>query len=307
MVSMKLAIHTAIIGAGFAGAITQYLLNKKGHYQNIIVERGYVHGKSSDNYVVYTKGEYGFSGSKIQTKSSKISSGAKPFKQEYTEKLYHRSDSSIALYAEDNSENIEFEGNEINVQKLFSESRIYGNIEITSIDLHKKKLHGRVLHLNKPVEISYNTLINTIPIYEFTKLAGINLLKEFDIFISYFPIGIKITRAMEPSDIMQSDYYSDPNIPFYRKHQYKNSISYEYCLNKPFEERFSAVIIPGKFIKIPDSKLEGIYEFFERHSAYMIGRYSLWNPDFMLDHIIDCTIEDKCLSNHVSNLFKRFK
>jgi len=303
---MKLAIHTAIIGAGFAGAITQYLLNKKGHYQNIIVERGYVHGKSSDNYVVYTKGEYDFSGNKIQTKSSKISSGAKPFKQEYTEKLYHRSDSSIALYAEDNSEDIEFEGNEIDVQKLFSESRIYGNIEITAIDLHKKKLHGRVLHLNKPVEISYNTLINTIPIYEFTKLAGINLLKDFDIFISYFPIGIKTARSMETLTTMQSDYYSDPNIPFYRKHQYKNSISYEYCLNKPFEERFSAVIIPGKFIKIPDAEMASFYDYCIQRDVFLVGRYATWNPDFLLDHIMDCTLQDKNLSEHLTNLFNRY-
>lgn len=303
---MKLDIHTAIIGAGFAGAIAQYRLTQLGHYQNVIVERGYVHGKSSDNYVVYTKGEYPFSGSKIQTRSKKIPSGAKPFKQEYTEKLYHRSDPSIELYAEDKTEDIEFEGNEIDVQKLFADSRIYGNIEITAIDLNNKKLHGKVLHLNKPVEISYQVLINTIPIYEFTKLAGINLLEQFGIFISYFPIGIKVARAIEPAIIMQSDYYSDPNIPFYRKHQYKTSISYEYCLNKPFEERFSAVIIPGKFIKIPDAELAEFYEFCDDHSAYMLGRYATWNPDFLLDNIYE-SIDDKYLSEHINKLFDRYQ
>jgi hypothetical protein len=276
---MILNFNTVIIGAGYAGVLSQRRLPEK----SVIIERGFYH-QNPGSYIVQTRNKYNFSGNEVITISRRISSGVKPFNEEYSMKLYHRN-LNLNLFVKDSVE--EVSGYEISNSILFSDVTMYGNIIITEIDISKKRLHGKILHLGKNVTINYNKLISTVPLHLFAKMAGLDLFKQFSIFISYYPIGVIKERAIAYSDTMKCDYYSDPKIPFYRVHQYKNDIFYEYCLNKKIDVRFHNIIIPGKFIEIPGNIMEGLYQFLYENNVFLIGRFAIWNPNFTLDHIYD--------------------
>lgn len=292
---MRLKIKNLIIGAGASGL----LINTKCKpSETIIIERGYSHNKPQD-YVVFLKKENDYTTTPIVVKTRNNSSGCKPYEFEYSEKVYNKQ-TKIKQFSGD-SKYIESQGFPLDLEKLLSMANIYGNIVATKIDLKNKTLHGQILSLNKSVEIEYEILISTIPIYEFTKLARIDLLNIFDIFISYFPIGIKHSNLIESSKDMVIDYYSDPNIPFYRTQKFGNTMYYEYCINKQTNIKFDTVIVPGKFTK---QEMLSFYTVMETNSVFMIGRFALWNPDFLLDHILDFKRNDYT-SDHIKKLIKR--
>ena len=290
---MKLSIDNLIIGAGYSGLIFQHEL-RKAECKSVIIEKGYSHGYTGDDYVVFTKNEFDFSKSGIKVNIEKLSSGNKPFDMEYVKKVYN-SKKEVSLFCDEDSfeEQIGFP---VNSEILLEDSCIYGNIEVTKIDIINSVVYGRILHLNKNVEIEYNNLINTMSIHEFCKLANINVFKKFGLFISYFPVGIKKIPALNHSDDMVIQYYSDPNIPFYRKQHYGKTIYYEYCLNKKMEENFNNVIIPGKFRKVNPSIRIDFMNHLESLNVWNLGRFAQWNPDFLLDDIVtDKSIYERIL------------
>jgi len=275
---MIIKSNILIIGAGYSGLITQKKLKENG-IKSIIVERGYNHGYGDSDYVTICKKEYPFTSKKIQITTRNISSGCENFKKEFTKKVYNKT-IEANLFFQDTEV---MEGYCIDNEYLLDGAFVYGNIEITKINLSSKVCYGKILHLGKDVEFHYEVLISTIPIYEFQKLIGANFLEEHDVFISYFPIGVKKRMSASNNENMTIEYYSDSNIPFYRKQYYGNSVFYEYCLNRPYKDFFDIIVRPGKFIK--SNNIDRIYETMMSKDVYFIGRFATWNPDFLLDDI----------------------
>jgi hypothetical protein len=275
---MKIKIPVLIIGAGYSGLILQNRLNLSD-INSIIVERGYKHGYNDDDYVTICKSKFPFANNEIKVITNKISSKSLNFNIEFAEKVYNRK-IQVSTFYEDQRDVISFK---IDNEYLLDSTKCYGNIEITNIDIKSKKAFGKVLHLGKDVEFSYDYLISTIPLYEFQKLVNANFLSEFNVFISYYPIGIKKRKSEQYSEDMIIEYYSDVNIPFYRKQIYGNTVFYEYCLNKPYSEKFDAIIRPGKFTKVKG--IENLYVFFNKNQIFFAGRFATWDPDFLLDNI----------------------
>lgn len=297
---MQIVVDNLIIGAGYSGLILQKKLASIGQ-QSIIVERGFNHGYGDDDYVTICKNKLPFIKDEIAVITKKISSGHKNFSKEFTEKVYNKVIDIDTFYKEE-SEEISYS---INNKYLLDDANCYGNIDINKIDIAKKICYGQVSHLKSIVEFHYNKLVSTIPIYEFQKLVSANYLKQFGIFISYYPIGIKKYKSIDSHDKMVIEYYSDPNIPFYRKQQYGNSIYYEYCLNKPFNDKFQAIIKPGKFIKINDNKMSQLYDYYIGKDIYFSGRFATWDTDFLLDNIWE---PSQSISNQIlSELYGSFK
>lgn len=302
---MKLQIDTLIIGAGYSGLILQHELNKLG-VKSVIVDKGYAHGFTGDDYIVFAKKEFDFTGDIIDVHTTKIGSGAEPFKQEYTKKVYNRKIAVDIFSGDDEIDNTK--GYKIDPTVLMSARNIYSNITVNKIDMHKRIVYGYVTHINKAVEISYKTLVNTLPIHKFAKYIGINLFDKIGLFISYFPVGIKRSTALITAETMKIEYYSDANIPFYRKQYHGNAIYYEYCLNKPYTDNFPYVISPGKFIKQDDDILQKTYSYFELSNIFLVGRNACWNPDFLLDNIVqdnESVKIDHGYIGHINKLYKR--
>ncbi len=281
---MKLSVKVLIIGAGYSGLIENFRLKTQKDIQNVvIIDKGYKHPKDGD-YIVFLKGKMPFTKGEIAIETQNISSGKLPFTAEYSEKLYAKGLELEFWHKGVDKEKIESIGYTINSEFLLKYANIYRNIEAVKIDINKKILYGKILHLNEDVEIHYEYLVNTMPIHRFAKLLQIDLLKQFGLFISYFPIGIKRERLFQKRNNMLIKCYSDYNIPFYRTQEYGDTIYYEYCINKPFQEKFDNYIIPGKFTKPDDSILSVFYDFLETSNIYNLGRFALWHPDFLLDH-----------------------
>jgi len=293
---MHIDVGTLIIGAGYSGLILQSKLKSLGH-SSIIIERGYSNGYTDSDYVIFTKSEFPFSGEVIDVNINRASSGAVPFHKEYTKKVYNRSlpEDDVKLFS---GESERMKGITIDNEYLLKDSRVYGNIDITSIDYQNKIAKGRVLHMKEEVTINYSRLISTIPIHRFMKLVDMNFLKAFGLFISYFPIGIQKVTSTDFREEMSIEYVSDPTIPYYRKQMYGQNIFYEYCLNKPMDIRFSAVVVPGKFTKQEPDIMERFYKFFDECEIYFAGRFATWDPDFLLDNVWqpDETLSNKFLS-----------
>lgn len=280
---MHINVGTLILGAGYSGLITQAKLRDKG-VSSIIVERGYSNGYTDSDYVIFTKKEFPFSGPSIDVNICRQNSGAKPFHSEYTKKVYNRTlpEDDIKLFS---GENERVNGITINNEYLLKDSRCYGNIDITEIDYKNKIAYGMVLHMKEKVRIDYSNLISTIPAHRFAKLIGLDFLKAFGLFISYFPIGIQKVASDIVREEMTIEYVSDPAIPYYRKQLYDNNIFYEYCLNRPMDIRFSAVVTPGKFSKQNEITMLNFYDYFRDYDVYFSGRFATWDPDFLLDNI----------------------
>jgi len=279
---MHINVDTLIIGAGYSGLILQKKLQSMGFQNNIIVERGYENGYADSDYVVFTKNEYPFSADPLNVTTTMTSSGAHDFGTEYAKKIYNEKMNNIDIYYKDMEEAV---GYSISNEYLLKGAKCYGNIAIESIDLENKKARGRVLHLKESVEIDYKFLVSTIPVHRFAKLVRTDLMKAFNMFISYYPIGIHKTSGNFDYPDMSIEYVSDPKIPYYRKQMYKSCIFYEYCLNKPMDIRFNHVIIPGRFKKLEEEVMGAFYEYFQLHGIYFAGRFATWDTDFLLEKI----------------------
>lgn len=281
---MKLSTDVLIIGAGYAGLLCQKRLDSV-NINNFIVDSGdSVRFSDSDYVIVFRDRNDYLHDESIMLDVGRYSSGAESFGTEFPKKVYGREMELKRLSDYDVEEVFQMD----NV-KLQEGSRVYGNVIIKSIDTEAKKVYGRVLHLNKEVVLSYNKLISTIPIYEFAKLIGVDLYKYFKLFISFFPVGIVKRESLKHSESIVMEYFSDPQIPFYRKHHFGNSIFYEYCINKPFDIKFNRVVAPGKFIKPDHTAINDFYDANTSIGIHFAGRSATWDPDFLLDHIFSPT------------------
>ena len=280
---MHLNIETLIIGAGYAGLLCQKRLDDIGRQRNFIIDKGDSVKFASRDYVIVMREPTEFT-DQNPTKMylNRINSGEAPFEVEYPRKLYNK-ETKLILGEEDMEEE---EIYLIDNAKLMEGSRVYGNIDVTEIDRCNKIVTGKVNHFNKIATFRYEKLICTIPIYEFAKLCGFDLMQTYNIFVSFFPIGIIRKTAEEYSSEIIMTYFSDPQIPFYRRHHFGKSIFYEYCINKPYSINFHTVIAPGKFMTPDEEKLRYFYQIMaEDCNIFFAGRFATWHTDFRLDDI----------------------
>lgn len=285
---MHLKVNTLIVGGGYAGLLAQKKVNQRTH-DNFIIDQGSAPKFSDKDYVIVFKDRNDFSDPEpINMSVFHFTSGTGvPFKREYAQKLY-RKDVQIDLAfskPEDEVPQSE-EVYAINNAALTTNIQMYGNITVTRIDIKEHVVYAEVTHVGKKLTISYDHLISTLPIFEFAKLAEIDLLREYEIFISFYPIGVVKKFLSIPCDQIVMEYYSDPSIPFYRKHFYGNSIYYEYCINRPFDIRFDRVVGPGKFSKVDKLLMSKFRDNMAAHNIQFTGRFALWNPDFRLDDVL---------------------
>lgn len=287
---MKLDIDTLIIGTGYAGLLCQKRLDAIG-IKNFIIDKGDSIKFADKDYIVIFRDQNSYCHKEpINMIINRYTSGTKSFDEEFSQKLY-RKDTNLTL-GENQDTEIVFQ---MNNNKLLTDSRVYGNITAQSIDLDAHILRGKVTHIGKNVEIHYNKLISTVPIYEFAKLIGHDLYEEFNLFIQFYPIGIIKKYNQKKLPCIRMDYFSDPLIPFYRKHHYGNTTFYEYCINRPFDVNFTRVIGPGKFSNILPILMKGFYYYLEQHNVYLAGRFATWDSDFRLDHILSPNLDkDSC-------------
>jgi len=294
---MKLIIDTLVLGGGYSGLVANYMLLKKG-VSSFVVERGYRHGRADKDYVIFTKEQYDFSMDSMDINIKKESSGSRNFEDEYVDKLYNMEYDGIKIFYEKTSD----VGFPISTNYLLTNTNVYGNIVVNKIDHNKKIVYGEILHKRSKVEIEYKKLINTLPLHIFERLLGSSFYKDLGLFISYTQIGIKRLTSITNSDSMNIEYISDPNIPFYRKQHYKNTIYYEYCINKPMSEKFDHIITPGKFIKPKDNILDNLYSYMEEKDIYLLGRNAVWDPDFLIEDIITKRDIDNRFIKHIERM-----
>lgn len=272
---MKLSIDNVILGAGLNGLVAQMKMLDSG-IQSVILEKGYAHNPAYSDYVIVAKKKLPFTDiGYIPVVTQKVSSAYGEFYSEYTRKLYGR-EFEMELFDDR-------EVYPIVTSKLLDRRQIYGNVVVKKIDLANHILYGEVLHMKEEVICEYKRLFNTFPIYKFAKLCGVDLLKDLGIFIQYYPVGIKkfVRKNVTPDDIMRITYMSDPNVNFYRVHTYREFAWYEYCLNKPFDDKFTAVTYPGKFIDV--KKPKKLFSYFNQFNVLNIGRYAKWDSKWVID------------------------
>ena len=284
---MHLKVDTLILGGGYAGLLAQKKVNQRTR-DNFIIDQGDAPRFADKDYVIVfkDKSEYTTQDPISMSIFHFTSDTGIPFAREYAQKLY-RKDVKIDLARS----NPEEEKNATEVYMIdnyavTSDVRMYGNITVTKIDVNEHIVHAKVTHVDKSLTIEYDELISTIPIFEFAKLAGINLLKDYGIFISFYPIGVIKKFNPHRSDQIIMEYYSDPLIPFYRKHIYGNSVYYEYCINKPFDVQFNKIIGPGKFTTIDPELMARFRGDMEDCGIQFVGRFALWDPDFNLEDVL---------------------
>lgn len=299
---MNIKSDVLIIGAGYSGLIISNQIKKYSNHEPILLDKGYNHAVTGNDYIVLLKDKYEFTSNQVNVITKRISSGSEDFTIEYSKKVFNKK-IDLKIFTEEKEQSLLCY--EISQSSLLNNSNIYGNVVVNKIDTENKIVHGRVLHLNEDVSIKYNILISTLPIHKFSKFIGVELLRDFDIFISYFPVGVKRRIATTNSNDMLIKYYSDSNVPFYRTHHYKRSIFYEYCLNKPYMDRFDSIILPGKFIAIDDAKMDMLYQYMSMKDVFLAGRYSIWNPNFILDHLIHESEYDFIYSKHINEMYRR--
>lgn len=279
---MKLNIDILIVSDGHSGIVLQNKLFSIGHRNSIIIQKNQKQGYIGKDVIMFSKQKLPITENEpFEIHTKKHSSGAMDFLQEYSIKIYNR-DPKIKIPYKDSDV---YEGYLYDNSLMIKDLQSYGNIDIDSISLDKNKMVGHVISNNETVVIHYNKLCFANGIHKLQNLTGISMLEKFGFFISYYPVGIKKIKAFEHSKIMNIEYFSDPNIPYYRKHHFKDDILYEYCLNKNIADPMGSVISPGRFAK-PDFKvMNDVYDFFLEKNVYLVGRFATWEPDYLLEHI----------------------
>jgi len=284
---MKIYSDILILGAGMSGLVLNHTIKKVSDAckNPILLEKGYPGIESNNTYVTFLKHKTSYSCRPFKAQVQMINPGWGDVDKLYSFKLYNKL-FDLNFFQNINKSEIKTYYN-IDVPKLLKNANIYGNVEVTEIDLFSKTVHGKVLHLNEEVTANYDILVNTLPIHKFAKMSGIDLYKQFKAFIQYYPIGIKHYQSAEYREKMEILYWPDPNVPFYRTHFYGNDIWYEYCLSKSNlgKIKFDHISIPGKFIRLNTEIYELINRYLEALNVYLVGRYALWNPDFLIDDI----------------------
>lgn len=281
---MKTSIEILIVSDGYSGLIVQNFLQSLDCNESFIVRKGHKKEKVDRDAVIFSKTELPITiNEPFNINISKETSGSELFYPEYTEKVYNKKIKIVEHY--DREDVKSYLGYEYDHEEITKDSMVYGNMEITYIDIENKIAYGKILNTDADIEIKYSKLVYCNSIHKIGKLTNVNLLKKFGLFITYFPIGINRIPSFEHYNDMDIVYYSDPNIPFYRKQYFRNNIFYEYCLNKPYNTSFDFVMIPGRFEKVKDEIMLSCYEYFMDHDIYFVGRFATWNPDFLLEHI----------------------
>lgn len=298
---MKLNVECLIIGAGYAGLF----IHKLYPGQSFIVDMGDdVKFADSDYIHVMRNNKLPFINKKpITMVTHMYSSGVEEFDIEYSRKLYKETTIVNARYEHGTTHTEDIYS--INNRDLINGARIYGNFAISAIDTEKHIASGFVAHIGKEVQIEYDKLVSTIPIYEFAKLVDIDLLSDYRMFIQFYPIGVIKKFSPHRTERLKMSYYSDPLVPFYRKHHYGNTIFYEYCINRKFDIKFSKVIGPGKFTSVNAERRFKFYEAFRKQSIFFAGRYATWDPDFLIDDICPSCSSDKISVNSLLEVYKR--
>jgi len=141
----------------------------------------------------------------------------------------------------------------------------------------------------------YDVLISTIPLPVLLRIYNIQAFDSLK-FVKY-PIGI-IKRKVDLGIDYSFQIY-DPSFMdlFYR--------IYYCCVNKVmFEEyslanpacgnmKFDVVLDPGRIEKTEGKDLVLIREMLKENGIYLVGRYALWNPDFLVEDIPSFLQEEK--------------
>lgn len=297
---MKLSVNTLIIGAGYAGLLCQKRLDGI-EIKNFIIDQGdSVKFADRDYIIIFRKQNPYCQEEPITMYVTRYGSGSEPFGSEFAKKLYKKEQKVLTLGEKDQQTEEVFQ---IDNNRLLLDSRIYGNMTAHSIDCENRILRGKITHIGKSVEIKYNKLISTIPIFELAKLMGWDLYEEFGLFIQFYPIGVIKKHTPKRSDSINMMYFSDPLIPFYRKHHYGNTNFYEYCINRPFDVRFTRIIGPGKFSTPPTALANSLYSTLDHYNIHLAGRFATWDADFRLDDILSPREVTSC--HYLQGAFQR--
>jgi len=279
---MKARFDYIILGGGLAGLA---FAQKFKHLNPVILESGYQF--QNKHYRIYSHKKNELTMEEPVPLTTKYHSGSGDFKAEYIKKVYNK-DGAVELFTHKKKLD---ELYNYNLQAFYSDVNLYGNMEVERIDLNSKEITGKILHSNEKFLIEYGYLINTIPLHKFCKLVRYDLFQSYKIFIQYYPVGVKVlpNNQFHPENEIILEYYSDPLIPFYRRHIEQNNIFYEYCINKPMEESFTFIQKIGKFHKVEKEKMDKLFRQLNHYDAYMVGRFASWNPDFIIEHILNET------------------
>lgn len=300
---MKLSIDIIIVSNGHSGIVLQNKLFSLGHKNSIIIQKNQSQGYIGKDVIIFSKQQLPItSETHFDIHTKKHSSGAMDFLQEYSIKIYNR-DPDIKIPYKDAAV---YKGYLYNNSIMTKNLQLYGNIDIDSIHVDDKKIIGHIISNNEKVIIHYDKLCFANSIHKLQNLTGISMLERFGFFISYYPVGIKKIKAFEYSEIMNIEYFSDPNIPYYRKHHFKNDILYEYCLNKNISENMEYVISPGRFIKPNSEIINNVYDFFLEKNIYLVGRFATWDTNYLLENIWNPDIKYKS-SKILIKLYKDIK
>lgn len=169
--------------------------------------------------------------------------------------------------------------------KLFNDQNVQLGAEIKSINLNEgfitfSEPNGEIF------EIRYETLISTIPLPTFLKLASYNyspiydLLDEFHFSPIYYWKQKLLFESIISEFEMEITYYPDKKDPFYRSTKYLGEEIFESLTSS----KGNKIFWPGKIKDLDDDFKKGIENFIfkSRKKLFFLGRYATWIPKYKL-------------------------
>jgi len=127
-------------------------------------------------------------------------------------------------------------------------------------------------------DISYDTLISTIPLYALMDMCHISHKKPFQYRPIYIRIEDRPLEAPYPVETWYVNYLSDPDIPPYRYTDRNGKRHYEGLTS--MGKIPTRKVVPGKIF--PNSISELIREELTKENIICFGRFAKWDPEELL-------------------------
>jgi hypothetical protein len=134
------------------------------------------------------------------------------------------------------------------------------------------------LLLSSGIDIQYDVLISTIPLYALMDMCNIPHKRPFQYKPIYIRIEERPLEAPYPEPTWYINYLSDPDIPPYRYTDRDKKRHYEGLTS--MGRIPTRKISPGKIYPNPIAPL--VLESLEKDSIFCFGRFGRWDPEELL-------------------------
>lgn len=259
--------RVVILGAGLSGLISNYRLMSSVNVDSVkMYEQNYGVSRVQSTAAFYC---HQFLNNSVTPESHDVvwqieSNYAKLEDQQeaYRQKIYGNPTEKVSIKAGKE------QGWSIRVHSLLDCACVEFGATCTGIDI------GRKIVWFDSKKVQYDTLISTLPLFVFLRLAGIKSSIEF----KSKPIYVSVEKQPTNKEQMILVYYPDQEVPHYRRTYWQNTVTTESL--KP--EQGQKTTLPGKIYANGDVK--ELTDELNKKSVYFQGRYARWEPKHLIHH-----------------------